>query len=205
MSVEAKAEFFDGIADKWDGWEDLEKITQKLSRGLDDLGVNDDETIVDVGCGTGNLTRVLSDKLSHAGRVVAIDISAEMVKRAREKVPDPRVEWHVGDATRMPIDDSSVDRIICFSVWPHFDDPGAAVAEFKRILRHRGTLHVWHLSSRATINEIHASVSEAVANDVLVPASQTAQLLEEHGFEPYEVIDDDERYLVSARRSRGDR
>jgi len=205
MSVEAKSKFFDGIADKWDGWEDLETVARKLSRGLDDLGVTADEAIVDVGCGTGNLTRALLDKLSQAGRVVAIDISNEMVKRASEKVSDPRVEWHVGDASRVPIDDSSVDRIICFSVWPHFEDPNAAAEEFKRVLRDRGTLHVWHLSSRATINEIHASAGEAVADDVLVPATEAAKLLEQHGFVPYEVIDDDERYLVSARRPIFDR
>lgn len=205
MSVEAKTKFFDGIADKWDGWEDLEAVARKLSHGLDDLGVTADEAIVDVGCGTGNLTQALLGKLSQAGRVVAIDISNEMVKRAREKVSDPRVEWHVGDASRMPIDDSSVDRIICFSVWPHFEDPDAAIEEFKRVLRERGTLHVWHLSSRATINEIHASAGEAVANDVLVPATGAANLLEQHGFVPYEVIDNDERYLVSARRPTVDR
>lgn len=205
MSVEAKMEFFDGIADKWDGWEDLDMVAQKLSHGLDDLGVAADEAIVDVGCGTGNLTRALLSKLSDAGRVVAIDISNEMVKRAREKVPDPRVDWHVGDASRMPIDDSSVDRIICFSVWPHFEDPNAATEEFKRVLRRRGVLHIWHLSPRATINEIHVSAGEAVANDVLVPATEAATLLEQHGFVPYEVIDDDERYLVSARRPTVDR
>ncbi len=205
MSVDTKIKFFDGIADKWDSWEDLEMVAQKLSRGLDDLGVTADETIVDVGCGTGNLTRELLNKLSPNGRIIAIDISNEMVQRAREKVSDPRVEWNVGDATRMPIADHSVDRIICFSVWPHFENPKTAIDEFKRVLREKGTLHVWHMSSRATINEIHASAGDAVANDVLVPATETATLLEQYGFAPYEVIDDPERYLVSARRPTLDR
>ncbi len=198
MSVEAKTKFFDGIADKWDGWEDLEEVARKLSRGLDDLGVTANEAIVDVGCGTGNLTQALLNKLSQAGRVLAIDTSNEMVKRATDKISDPRVEWHVGDASHMLIKDSSVDRIICFSVWPHFEDLDAVIEEFKRVLRERGALHVWHLSSRATVNEIHASAGDAVANDLLVPATETAKLLEQHGFVPYDVIDNDERYLVSA-------
>jgi ubiquinone/menaquinone biosynthesis C-methylase UbiE len=201
MSTEAKVEFFDGIAEKWDDWEDLEVVAGRLSRGLDELGVTSKEIVADVGCGTGNLTRALLDRLSRDGRVVAIDISFAMVAKARQKVADPRVEWHVGDATRIPIDESSVDRVICFSVWPHFDDPDAVIDEIDRILRPRGVLHVWHLSSRATVNEIHASAGEAVANDVLVPAVRTARTLEEHGFRPYEVVDDGERYLVSAKRA----
>lgn len=204
MTIEEKVKFFDGIADKWDGWEDQKKVAQKLSFGLDELGVGVDEIVVDVGCGTGTLTRVLLNKLSETGRVVAIDISEEMVKRAREKCKDHRVEWHVGDAIRTPLGDGSVDRIICFSVWPHFENPMAAVAEFRRILRTRGALHIWHLCSRVAINGIHVCAGGPVANDMLVPASQTAHLLAEHGFGIYEEIDDDERYLVSARRAPGD-
>lgn len=204
MSVEAKAQYFDGIAAMWDGWEDLEAVAEKLSRGLDELGIVSDETIVDVGCGTGNLTLALLDKLAEDGRVVAIDISAEMVKKARDKVVDPRVSWHVGDALRLPINNCTVDRVICCSVWPHFDDLAGAAEEFRRVLSPGGVLHVWHLSSRAIINEIHATAGEAVANDILAPGAQTARLLREHGLDPYAIVDNEERYLVSAQRPRDD-
>jgi demethylmenaquinone methyltransferase/2-methoxy-6-polyprenyl-1,4-benzoquinol methylase len=205
MKFEAKVKFFDEIADKWDGWADLETLVPKLSQGLDDLLIQPEETIVDVGCGTGNLTRALLEKLSPDGRVVATDISSQMLKRARKKVLDTRVEWQLCDATRLPLDNESVDRIICFSVWPHVDDPNAAIEEFKRVLRPTGSLHVWHLSSRAAVNAIHAGAGDAVANDLLVPAAQTAQLFEKHGLAPYEVMDDEERYLVSARMPTRDR
>ncbi len=200
MNIESKTRFFDGIADKWDGWEDLVALAEKLSNGLDRLGITPDETVLDVGCGTGNLTLAVLGKLSERGRVVAIDISPEMVKKARQKVPDPRVDWHIGDASRIPIDHCSVDRVICFSVWPHFDDRDETTEELRRVLRPGGTLHVWHLSPRAVINEIHASAGEAVARDVLAPAAETARLLEAHGFDVYEVADGDQ-YLVSTRKS----
>ena len=202
---EAKMKFFDGIADKWDIWEDLDVVAEKLALGINELGVKPDEIVVDVGCGTGNLTQALLEKLSPRGRVVAIDISSEMVKKAREKVADARVEWHVVDAASIPIDDNSADRIMCFSVWPHFDDPGAATVELRRILRPGGVLHVWHLSPRETIDEIHASAGDAVAGDVLLPGAQIARLLKAHRLSPHEVIDNDERYLVSARKPSDDR
>lgn len=200
MTVDAKVKFFDGIADKWDGWEDLPVLARKLARGLDELGLTPDEDVLDVGCGTGNLTRALLEKLSQRGRVVAVDISGEMIAKAKEKIIDPRVEWHVADSARLPVDDESIDRIICYSVWPHFDDPSEVTLELMRVLRPKGRLHVWHLSSRSTINGIHTSAGDAVSNDLLAPAEETVRLLEAHGMTPYEIVDDDSRYLVSAAK-----
>jgi demethylmenaquinone methyltransferase/2-methoxy-6-polyprenyl-1,4-benzoquinol methylase len=196
----AKVRFFDGIAEKWDGWEDLDGVAAKLSAGLDELGVGPGESVVDVGCGTGNLTKALLQKVSPGGRIVAVDFSPEMVSQAKAKVSDPQVEWHVTDVTDIPAEDESMDRVICFSVWPHFDDPAAAVRELRRLLGPSGKLHVWHLSSRATINEIHASAGEAVCDDVLGPAEETANLIEGLGFSIEEVVDDDVRYLVTATK-----
>ena len=198
MLDKAKVKFFDGIADKWDGWEDLDLVAEKLAVGLDELGLGPDEVVLDVGCGTGNLTLALLEKLSDAGRVVAVDISPAMLAKAREKVRDSRVSWHVGDALRLPIANETFDRIICFSVWPHFTQLAAVTQELRRLLRPGGALHVWHTSSRATINAIHAKAGEAVANDVLEPAAATARLFEECGLAPYAIEDDDSRYLVSA-------
>jgi len=201
VSGNTKMSFFDEIAGKWDGWEDLDLLAAKLAAGLDEFGVKPNETVLDVGCGTGNLTQALLGKLSDEGRVVAVDFAPAMVAGAQDKVTDPRVNWHVADAMQLPIGDESVDRVICFSVWPHFDDHRAVLKELRRVLRAAGTLHVWHLSSRDTINEIHASAGDAVSSDVLHPVEETARLLEQHGLSPYEVIDDDSRYLVSAAKT----
>ena len=201
MHSNPKAKCFDGIAGQWDGWHDLDRLARDLARGLDEIGVAEDETVLDVGCGTGNLTRALLRKLSSGGRVVAVDFSAAMVATAREKVVDGRVDWRIADALNLPLADSSVDRAICYSVWPHFDDPRAVARELFRVVREGGGLHVWHLASRQTVNEIHASAGDAVRHDVLRPAEQTARLLEEQGFTPTRIVDDEHRYLVSAVRS----
>jgi len=200
MSATIKAAFFDGIADEWDGWEDLDALSRKLARGLDELGVGRDERVVDIGCGTGNLTRALLDRLSPEGRVLAVDISPRMIAVAKSKVSDARVSWHIANARVLSGSDASFDRVICYSVWPHFDDPGEVAAELRRLLRPGGRLHVWHLLAREKINEIHASAGEAVRGDVLPAATETAALLERAGFEVERSIDDAERYLVTARR-----
>jgi ubiquinone/menaquinone biosynthesis C-methylase UbiE len=204
FSDASKAAFFDGIAAKWDGWEDLPALAARLAAGIEELGVGPDEAVLDVGCGTGNLTAALLTVLSLAGKVTAVDIAPRMIEQARRKIRDRRVEWHVADVRRLPIPDSSCDRAICFSVWPHIGDRQAAAAEIGRVLNPGGVLHVWHLSSRARINEVHASAGESIHHDRLPPADETADLLSRCAFRVTTAIDDGERYLVTAiREGRG--
>ncbi|MEN6559778.1 MAG: class I SAM-dependent methyltransferase [Acidobacteriota bacterium] len=197
---DARRAYFDSIADRWDGWEDLSALEARLASVLEGLGVGPDEAVLDAGCGTGNLTLALLARFSEAGRVVAVDFSARMVGEARSKVRDPRADWLVADIRRLPVPAASFDRVICFSVWPHIDDRDAAAAEIRRVLRPGGRLHVWHLSSRARINGIHAGAGGAIGRDLLPPARETAELLSRRGFRPETVIDGEDNYLVTAVR-----
>jgi ubiquinone/menaquinone biosynthesis C-methylase UbiE len=197
-SADPKAAYFDGIADKWDGWEDLPSLSTRIAAGLDELGVGPAETVLDAGCGTGNLTRELLARLSPAGRVVAVDFSPRMIERARRKVMDPRIRWLIADVGRLPIPDASCDRILCFSLWPHLDDRDAAAAGFGRVLKPGGFLHIWHLAPRDKINAVHTGAGEPIGRDLLPPAEETAALLSRHGFAVTGQVDDEEHYLVSA-------
>jgi len=198
MTENHRTAFFDTIADKWDGWEDLPALERKLADGLEELGVRADERVVDVGCGTGNLTRALLSRLSQKGQVFAVDISPRMLEVAKQKVSDPRVSWHPTDARRLPIGDAACDRVFCYSVWPHFEDRAAVATELGRVLTPGGSLHVWHLIPRERINEIHAGAGEAVRGDVLPPAAETAELLAAAGFRIVTASESDGRYLVTA-------
>ncbi len=198
MNANPKATFFDSIADQWDGWEDLPILMERLRAGLREFGLGAEETVLDVGCGTGNLTRALLDHLSASGRVVAIDLAPRMIAAARRKVSDPRATWHVLDAGGLPFSEASFDRAICYSVWPHFDDPRAVARELGRVLRFGGRLHVWHLISRERVNHVHATAGEAVCHDLLAPAAETARLLAGSGFTIETAIETPERYLVTA-------
>ena len=96
---------------------------------------------VEIGSGLGRVSAALADRF---GRVVGVDISSEMVRRASALVDQPRVSFRVGDGLRLrSFSDESVDLVICSSVFPHV--PSAEVAhsyleEAGRVLRPTGLL-----------------------------------------------------------------
>lgn len=90
---------------------------------------------VDVGCGEGRLTRHLKG-LGH--QVVGIDSSPSMVAAAHEL--DPAMDFRVGDAVALPMDDASADLAIAFMSLHDIEEMDLAVNEIARILEPGGKL-----------------------------------------------------------------
>jgi ubiquinone/menaquinone biosynthesis C-methylase UbiE len=192
--------FFDQAAIDWDRRMPVAMIVDRLTRELAGLDVGPAERVLDLGCGTGSLTLALLARLGPAGRVLAVDYSAPMIEAARAKIGDPRVRWLQACAETLPLSPGSVDRVICFSAWPHFDRPAAVAAELARVLAPGGSLHVLHVSSRDAIARIHRDAGGPVAEDTLPPGGHLARLLAGAGLEPAGEEDGDDRYLVSGRK-----
>ncbi|MFB3907745.1 MAG: class I SAM-dependent methyltransferase [Candidatus Eisenbacteria bacterium] len=203
MSNHSKVAFFDGIAEQWDGWECLKSLARKFDDGLRAFGVGTGETVLDIGCGTGNLTTALLNHLSADGRVEAVDISPRMIETARGKVSDARVRWHLAEAEHLPLGDGSCDRAICYSVWPHFEDPKDVARELRRVLRPGGRVHVWHLISRERVNQVHADAGEAICRDHLPPVQDLADLFTAQGFEVTTAVETPDSYILSAAKPVG--
>jgi SAM-dependent methyltransferase len=93
---------------------------------LADLELARRERIVDVGCGTGELTRVLVRESD--AEVVGIDADPGLLAVAREHVPVV-----AGDATRLPLRDDAVDLAVCQALLINLPEPRRAVEEFARV------------------------------------------------------------------------
>ena len=120
----------------WNGGEEV--VTQMLEV----LGVEVEPTdvVVDIGCGIGRLTRALA---ARASEVLALDVSGEMLTRARQLNGHlDNVRWLHGDGTTLePVADSSVDACFSHVVFNHIPDPAITLGylrEMGRVLRPGG-------------------------------------------------------------------
>ncbi|GAB7014351.1 class I SAM-dependent methyltransferase [Halolamina salina] len=95
---------------------------------LSPLDLGSRERILDVGCGTGELARVLDAETP--GEVIGVDADTELLAVARERTDIPTV---AGDATRLPLRDDAVDLAVCQALLINLPDPAAAVREFARV------------------------------------------------------------------------
>lgn len=109
-----------------------------------------DSDVVDVACGTGDLTEAFAD--AGVRSVLGVDYTPQMLGIAREKsVRRPRRQgptpvYREGDATALDLPDASADIVsIAFGI-RNVSDPAKAVREFRRILRPRGRLVVLEFS-----------------------------------------------------------
>ena len=94
-------------------------------------------TVLDVGCGPGQLTAALS-KIADA--VFGVDFSEHMISEARKSYPN--IDFHVANAERLPFDDGSFDVVVCCYVANHFARPVTAFRDQHRTLKPGGRLVV---------------------------------------------------------------
>ena len=69
---------------------------------IDRLDIQEGSTILDLGCGTGGLTKVLAEKVGAEGKVVAVDPDGERLKVAREKYSANNIEYAQADDKTFP-------------------------------------------------------------------------------------------------------
>ncbi|MEU4546786.1 class I SAM-dependent methyltransferase [Nonomuraea dietziae] len=93
--------------------------------------------VLDVGCGTGTLARLLAEE-GHT--VTGVDLSPRMVELARAKVVGLPVEVLTGDAADPPVGEARFDVLLCRHVVWTMPDPHAALRRWRELVRPGGRL-----------------------------------------------------------------
>lgn len=151
-------------------------------------------TVLELACGTGRVTRHLRQSLPASARLMATDLNPDMITIARGLVQDVSVEWQIANMQALPFEENSFDLVICQFGFMFVPDRPLAFREVYRVLRPGGQLlfNTWdHLSNNPTSDLTNQIVAQFFPDNPPVffdiPFSMHDQgailrLLEEAGF-----------------------
>jgi ubiquinone/menaquinone biosynthesis C-methylase UbiE len=98
---------------------------------------------LDIGCGTGIVTRGLSEKLGASGDIIGLDNDCEMLSVARTACRGRRgtpITWEEGSAMSLPFNDEAFEIITCQQALPYIRDRATVVREMYRVLSFGGRI-----------------------------------------------------------------
>ena len=119
-------------------------ITEKTVRLMD---LRPGERVLDLGCGSGWATRLLARLVAEGpqgfGQVVGIDISDEMIRRARASSKDfENIMFVWGSAQQIPWEENFFDKVLSVESFYYYPDQDRVLAELFRVMAPRGRLFI---------------------------------------------------------------
>jgi len=133
--------------DSWSSGEQYEKFMGRWSnlvaeKFLDWLAVPPNNCWLDVGCGTGALTKLIL-QTCQPKKIISIDSSSEFINHAQQDIVDPAVSFRVGDAESLELETNSVDAVASGIMLNFIPQPQKAVAEMIRVAKPNGTIGIF--------------------------------------------------------------
>ena len=123
--------------DQFSGPMFFEPYAIEVSNRIDPSSVN---VALELASGTGRVTRHLRAVLPPTTKLIASDISSDMLAVAKEKLKALDINWEIIDAQQLPFEDNSIDLVVCCFGYMFVPDKLKAFAEAYRILRPGGML-----------------------------------------------------------------
>lgn len=152
------------------------------------------EVVIDLGCGGGLDVLLAAQKVGPAGKAIGIDMTAEMIDRARRNAAAGRlanVEFHLATIDRLPLADGSVDCVISNCVINLAPDKGAVFREVFRVLKPGGRLAVSDIALKRPLPEELAhdllAYVGCIAGAVLIDDYERD--LRQAGFQAVQIVD----------------
>ncbi|TKJ21357.1 MAG: hypothetical protein CEE42_13935 [Promethearchaeota archaeon Loki_b31] len=119
-------------------------LRKKVLSKLKDF--NPKGTLVDIGCGSGNLIIQIAESFPDLN-LIGIDISSEILEFAKKLALDrnlgKRIEFKIGNVEKLPFSDESIDFIISTLSLHHWVNPVKVFNEIHRVLKRDGTLLIF--------------------------------------------------------------
>jgi len=135
--------YFDQVANEWDTMRKVFFSETVREKAMAVAEVRSGKLAADIGAGTGFVTEGL---LKKGLRVIAVDQSEAMIHQMKNKFGNsPMIDYRIGEAGAIPIEDSCVDYVFANMFLHHVENPRLAIKEMVRILKLGGSLVITDL------------------------------------------------------------
>lgn len=130
--------------DPWSSGDAYQKFMGRWSslvaeKFLNWLAIPTEKSWLDVGCGSGTLTKLILEKQRPA-KIISIDSSEEFISYAKKKLNIPIVQFDVGRAESLNIDSNSIDAVVSGLVLNFISEPEVAIREMIRVTKPSGKI-----------------------------------------------------------------
>jgi len=194
-NMDSRREYFDAFAEEWDKMFTAEDL-EVLSFLIKSFDIKKNDKIVDLGCGTGVLFDLLRRRVGSDGLVVGVDLSSEMVKKARKNFPFNNVMEIDADAEMLPLKSDLFDVAISFAAFAHFTRQELVMEEASRILKKGSKFYIIHLLSSKELDTYHLKAGGPVADDHIPPLEKMKEIFNRGRFVDVSITDHPGLYLA---------
>lgn len=115
-----------------------------LNKEINNLGLNSKIKFLDIGCGTGIMTKRVSDQFD--ANAIGVDISDESIEFANKFYSNNKLSFSLGEANKIPYKNNSFDFIISLDVLEHIENQKNAIFEISRLLKKNGKILIYTLN-----------------------------------------------------------
>lgn len=191
-------EFFNSMAEKWDSF--CKHDNKKIIEILNLLEIKPSDKVLDVGTGTGILIPFLLERVGKGGEVCAVDISEKMIEVAMKKYAASNLTFKNEDILDCDLNTRYYDKVVCYSMFPHFEDKKKAIEKLRKYLKKNGKLIICHSQSREAINNLHKDSSIVVEKDILPKMEILENYFIGANYKVLKKVDSEEMFVVIAKK-----
>ncbi|XP_009607426.1 2-phytyl-1,4-beta-naphthoquinone methyltransferase, chloroplastic isoform X1 [Nicotiana tabacum] len=188
-SGEQRQALFNRIAPVYDNLNDLLSLGQHRiwkRMAVSWTGAKDGDNVLDVCCGSGDLTFLLSERVGPYGKAVGLDFSKEQLltastrQKLRSKTCYKNIKWMEGNALDLPFPDSSFDAVTIGYGLRNVIDRHKAMTEICRVLKPGSTISI--LDFNKSINPLSTTIQELMIDNIVVPVASGYGLEDEYKY-----------------------
>lgn len=135
-SKEKTMRHFNETASDYNNSDDGKFVKEMYATLVDEIQKSESGKILDVGCGNGNLFKMLPDDKYE---LFGVDFSKNMILEAKNSCKG-KATFSVADAEMLPFEDNTFDIVVCNASFHHYIHPDAVLGEIRRVLKNGGRL-----------------------------------------------------------------